>query len=454
MIRSIEFDSVNDYFGFEIHGRDHHFLLSDGSIVHNTGKCLGRNTEILMHDFSIKKVQDIEVGDLLLGDDLSPRTVLGVASGKDSMYRIRQTFGIHYTVNSEHIICLKPFHDSHSSNVLEIPCKDLFLNHSSLLKEYGGYKIWIDSSLDNACSILSGMQDKKKEKLLRFIKHPYYLSSDNKYISKIWRPSPETASANHEKYCKPYPISIELLKDENEYFGFEIDGNGRFCLADGTVTHNTTLITYLLYQKRNIIPAAFIMSGTEDSNGHYKTIVPSTFVYNKFHEKKVEDFVMRQKIAKKHLQNPWAVLLMDDCTDDPRIFNKPLFQGLYKNGRHWKMLFILSLQYCMDIKPVIRNNIDGVFILRETNLRNRRSLWENYAGVIPDFSLFCQLMDELTSEYCALYIHNATTSNKLEDCVFWFKAKQIPPNFRFGNKDLWKYHYNRYNRNYIESFCP
>jgi hypothetical protein len=229
-------------------------------------------------------------------------------------------------------------------------------------------------------------------------------------------------------------------------------GGSKIVVIGKPGTGKTTLITSLLYEKRDIFPVALIMSGTEDSNGHYKRIVPSTFVYNRLEEKKIEDFVVRQKIAKKHITNPWAILLLDDCTDDPKLFNKPLFQGLYKNGRHWKMWFILSLQYCMDIKPVIRTNVDGVFILRETNLRNRKLLWENYAGVIPDFSMFCSILDQVTSDYTALYIHNATTSNKLEDCLFWYRAKEIPPDFRLGSKDFRKFHQTRFNHDYTDPY--
>ena len=47
---------------------------------------------------------------------------------------------------------------------------------------------------------------------------------------------------------------------------------------------------------------------------------------------------------------------------------------MFKRGRHWKMWYILSLQYSMDVKPVIRTNVDGVFILRELILKNRKSL--------------------------------------------------------------------------------
>ena len=243
----------------------------------------------------------------------------------------------------------------------------------------------------------------------------------------------------------------KIFPNENN-FKSESQGGAKIVVIGKPGTGKTTLITRLLYEKRNIFPSCLVMSGTEDSNGHYGKIIPSTFVHNKYDEEKLENFIARQKISKKHLVNPWSVLLLDDCTDDPRIFNKPIFQGLYKNGRHWKMLFILSLQYCMDVKPVIRTNIDGVFILRESNLRNRKSLWENYAGVIPDFQTFCDIMDQVTNDYTALYIHNATTSNNLEDIIFYYKAKPVPEGFRLGSKDFWKFHNHRFNEKYSDPF--
>ena len=59
-------------------------------------------------------------------------------------------------------------------------------------------------------------------------------------------------------------------------------------------------------------------------------------------------------------------------------------------------------------------------------------------------------MDQLTNDYTALYIHNATTSNKIEDCVFWYKARPIPPDFKFGCDDFWRFHNSRFNPNYID----
>ena len=251
-------------------------------------------------------------------------------------------------------------------------------------------------------------------------------------------------------------FSIEKL-EVGEYYGFTIDGNHRFLLATFDVVRNTgksTLIAALLYAKKHIYPCGIVFSGTEDSNGFYKKMFPDTFIFNKYDEDQLKSFIKRQKIAKKHVKNPWAVCLLDDCTDTPSIFSKPLQQGIYKNSRHWKMWYILSLQYCMDVKPVIRTNVDGTFILREPNLKNRRSLWENYAGIIPDFTQFCDILDQITDNYTALYIHNATKSNNLEDCLFWFKAKPVPGGFKFGCPEFHEFHNSRYNQNYVEPFLP
>ena len=213
-------------------------------------------------------------------------------------------------------------------------------------------------------------------------------------------------------------------------------------------TGKSTLITALLYSKKHIFPVGVAMSGSEDTNHAYKAIMPSTFVFNTYNEEKIKDVIKRQKLAHKHLPNPWAVLILDDCTDDPRIFNKPLQQALYKKGRHWKLLYILSLQYAMDVKPVIRTNVDGIFILREPLLKNRESLYKNYASIIPDFKTFCEIMDQLTNDYTALYIHGATQTNRWQDCVFYWKAPVVPKDWKFGCDDYWDFHNARFNKDH------
>ena len=71
------------------------------------GKCFGKDTKIKMFDGSWKYVQNVEEGDLLMGDDSTPRKVSGLASGKDELYKITPIKGDPYVVNQEHILCLR-----------------------------------------------------------------------------------------------------------------------------------------------------------------------------------------------------------------------------------------------------------------------------------------------------------------------------------------------------------
>ena len=68
------------------------------------GKSLGVGTKVVMHDGKRKPVEDVKIGDKLMGPDSKPRTVTAVYRGKDrNMYRISQSKGDSYVVNSRHI---------------------------------------------------------------------------------------------------------------------------------------------------------------------------------------------------------------------------------------------------------------------------------------------------------------------------------------------------------------
>ena len=70
------------------------------------GKCLRFGTEVLLYDGSIKNVEDIIEGDLLMGDDATPRTVTGCVRGFGKMYRVDSKFGTFFC-NSKHVLSLR-----------------------------------------------------------------------------------------------------------------------------------------------------------------------------------------------------------------------------------------------------------------------------------------------------------------------------------------------------------
>ena len=102
------------------------------------GKCLAINTPILMYDGSIQKVQDIKIGDFIMGDDSTPRTIVTLARGKEQMYRVVDTESNEsYIVNESHILSLKDEND----NVIDMSVLEYLNNTSDLL---WGYRVPVD----------------------------------------------------------------------------------------------------------------------------------------------------------------------------------------------------------------------------------------------------------------------------------------------------------------------
>jgi hypothetical protein len=75
--------------------------------VNACGKCLGGGTEIIMYNGELKKVENIQKGNLLMGDDSTSREVLSVTKGQDTLYEIKPTeYGDSFIVNSRHELTL------------------------------------------------------------------------------------------------------------------------------------------------------------------------------------------------------------------------------------------------------------------------------------------------------------------------------------------------------------
>lgn len=60
-----------------------------------------------MWDGSVKLARDIVVGDELVGDDGTVRSVAHTFTGEDDMFTVRQTRGMDYTVNSKHTLLFR-----------------------------------------------------------------------------------------------------------------------------------------------------------------------------------------------------------------------------------------------------------------------------------------------------------------------------------------------------------
>lgn len=158
-------------------------------IIHGGG-CHAIDTPIRMFDGSIKMVQDVVVGDSLMGDDNTARTVNELFRGKDDMVRIIPTKGESFEVNKDHVLSLKfACSQEKEGQIFDIKVCDLLKNHSD----------WITDAV-------------------------VLIYKANGFASAF---------------------SIESI-GQGDYYGFELDGNHRYETADGFIHHNSNGKTVLM----------------------------------------------------------------------------------------------------------------------------------------------------------------------------------------------------------------
>lgn len=523
-----------------------------------SGKCLGEGTEVVTYDGILKKVEDVKLGDMLMGDDNTPRTVLGTTSGTDTLYRITQSCGDTYVVNAPHILCLvyeyeprvlftleeyevswmefgtkqtKYFADESDAsdyltyiinvhhhtiyNYLLIPAEEYYTKRlMGELEEYKGYKscvVFPDpvASVQDRLNFLASMYESNKgdieedayvlnipdlaiAKRIKFVSDS--LGFHTTIVNNVYVSIPEeTMKKNIEngntecidgvsglacyilrirgditRIPVPYssesspPQSTKVLSDiiiekleEGKYYGFELDGNRKFLLGDCTVTHNTTLIENLMYYLKDRYPVAKIFVGTEGAYERFCSIVPPLFVFNHYDEVEEDRHIFRQKACalengQKSRAN-YAVNVLDDISDDPKIFKTKTFKGLFKLGsQHWHQLCLFGTQYAIDVPPDIRSAVSYVAIFRQPEERERKKLYDNFGGMAGSFEKFCQLMDGITGDYTCLIFDKRSQSMNIEDTVFYLRTKIMPAKWEFGCKEYRDWGEKRIDPNYID----
>jgi hypothetical protein len=243
-------------------------------------------------------------------------------------------------------------------------------------------------------------------------------------------------------------MTLELKKFDMRHISFKPDENkGPVVVLIGRRdTGKSFLVRDLLYYHQDI-PIGTVISGTEAGNGFYGQHVPRLFIHDEYNTGIIENVLKRQKQVLKQVKkematyhrttiDPRAFVILDDCLYDNSWTKDKMMRLLFMNGRHWKIMLVITMQYPLGVPPNLRTNIDYVFILREPYITNRRRIYENYAGMFPTFESFCQVMDQCTENYECLVINNNAKSNKLQDQIFWYKA-ETHPDFKLGSREFW-----------------
>ena len=213
-------------------------------------------------------------------------------------------------------------------------------------------------------------------------------------------------------------------------------GSGKSWAVRDLLSHHTS------------IPTGIVISPTEQANRFFSDIVPHLLIHDEYSSATIDNLVKRQKsIVNKWRSelklghgdpvDPRAFAILDDCNYDSSWIKDKNIRYLFMNGRHIRVLFLITMQYSLGLPPNLRTNVDYAFIFRETNVNNRRRIYENYAGCIPSFDAFCQILDQCTQDHDFLVVDNTCGTNVLTDQLFWCKAASPGP-FKMCSPKLWR----------------
>ncbi len=217
-------------------------------------------------------------------------------------------------------------------------------------------------------------------------------------------------------------------------------------------TGKSVLVIDFLYYNQDV-PFCTCISPTDDFNLTFRPHIPSKFIFDSYSPELIEAFITRQKTLKIKKENAKAghgdasyrnidsrgFLIMDDLLADVEQWSKdPNLIWLFTNGRHIDATLIITVQYQLGIKPVMRVNTDFIFICKETKRMESEKLWKHYAGMFQTYDMFLQIFNQVTNNFGCLVIDNTSNSDRLEDQVYTYKAPlRTGNNFHICYAEFW-----------------
>ncbi len=218
---------------------------------------------------------------------------------------------------------------------------------------------------------------------------------------------------------------------------------------------STLLSDIMWYMKK--IPVIVAMSGTEEGNGYYSKHIHELCIYNKFEPDVLEKILIRQKKIVNELtkrgENPkkhaelGVGILMDDLAYDKKMMKDDNIRQIFFNGRHFHVTssvcirmmktYFITFQYMMELAPAFRTNVDYVFVCKETRKDNLKRLYDYFFSMFDSYDDFKKVFNVCTNDYGCIVVDNTCKTGRIEDSVFWYKAK-LDRSFKIGTPEMWR----------------
>ncbi len=204
------------------------------------------------------------------------------------------------------------------------------------------------------------------------------------------------------------------------------------------------------------IPVGIIISRTDRVDPFFANFFPDSFIYYEYKSEIIDKLVKRQELIMEKQRDkqkkgkkidPRAMIIMDDCLASKGSWmrDQPISELLF-NGRHFHIMYVLTMQFPLGITPELRCNFDYIFLLAEDSLSNIKRMHDHYAGMFPTLDSFRQIFMQLTENYGCMVINNRGSRKSIFDKIYHYKAPLIDDkDIKAGCYQFRKYHEENYN---------
>ena len=252
-----------------------------------------------------------------------------------------------------------------------------------------------------------------------------------------------------------------------------LPNEGIFIFLGRTGSGKTILMEDILGYKANYFKRAIVMTGSAAAAVRFGQHIPPIFVHDgddAFDEKLLVQIVDTQDLAVKKCQCPrcrdepgydkkWLrrclckpiVIVLDDLGYLAKSIQKcTVIKRIFQNGRHFRIMLLLSVQYCKSFPPELRQQVSFVFACFEKNPENRRRVFEAFNTVFDRVKDFDIVMRQCTQNREVMVMSNVfSQSFSISDNVFWYKAPYPPLPWRLNEGgSAWRFHEMRYDPQY------
>ena len=203
-----------------------------------------------------------------------------------------------------------------------------------------------------------------------------------------------------------------------------IGGSGR-----GKTTGMLGIISYLAPE----IDLCVLMCPTETTRNIFRARgLPNSLIYTGLDLECIAALLAAQRANKERGKIRSILLCLDDCSFDKKSFNDPVIRELMYNQRHLCICTVLSAQFCYDLPPCCRSNLDYIFCTGDSAFSNVKRLHSAYFGVFRSVQEFHRVFQATTQDFSLCVADCTQMAESPSDQVFWYRAPAKVPKFTIG----------------------